>query len=327
MSANLQASRQISKIPVALERYSKVLALGRVNSMKCYLFLIAFATLAFATGCGAQMDSASAGTGVESAKASADSTLSGNAPPPSASARVASNETQSIISNRKVIRTATISVRVDDIEKAEKVVNQSVNKVGGFVDNATSSDLASDNPKMDIRVRIPVAQFDNIISGFEKLGVRLGKSISSQDVTEQVVDMDARLKSMVAEEDSIRAMLKNAHDMNSVIALQDKLVEIRSAIESLAGQRKSLASQAAFSTITLTLQQSATINAAPKDPNWLTQAWGESTGSLGGVARGLAVLFVWLATFSPIWLPILWLVIRARRRKPASNPLPPVFRP
>jgi hypothetical protein len=220
----------------------------------------------------------------------------------------------SILDSRMVVRTADMHVRVSDVEKAERAVNRIVLQHGGYVQTATSSDLASDHPSMAITLRVPVGYFDDIVSGFESLGVRTSKSITSQDVTEQVVDMDARMKTLLTEEETFRGILRNTQDMSTIITLQDKLTELRSTIESIAAQRKSLAKQASFSTITLTLDQSATINPAPKDPNWIAEAWGESTGSFSGILRSLATAGIWLTVFSPVWLPLLFFALRGARQ-------------
>jgi hypothetical protein len=125
--------------------------------------------------------------------------------------------------------------------------------------------------------------------------------------------MDARIKSMLVQEETYRALLKQARRMDDVISLQQQLTTVRGQIESIMGQRKSLATQAALSTISLTLTQSAVAHQPAKDPNWLTQTWAESTTQMGGFLRGVAAILIWLGVFSPIWLPLLWLTVRAVR--------------
>jgi len=223
----------------------------------------------------------------------------------------------SLLSQRSVIRKAELAVRVDNVEKGEKSVNEIVEKLGGYVDSAQSADLASANPTIDISLRIPVAQFDNTLEKFESLGVRMSKTVSSEDVTGQIVDLDARLKTMQAQEETYRNLLRAARQLDNVITLQDKLTQVRGEIESMAAQRKTLGGLAAFSTISVHLQQSAAPVAPPSDPNWFGQVWGESTTTLGVAGRALTSFLVWLAVFSPFWAPALAIAWRlARPRKP-----------
>ncbi len=218
---------------------------------------------------------------------------------------------RSVIQNRMVIRRADLALRVDNLEKAERSVQKLIAGHGGYVDSASSSDLDSDHPVLTVSMRVPAQSFDQAMLQIEALGIRTGKSINSEDVTEKVVDMDARIKSMLVQEETYRGLLKQARRLEDVISLQQQLTDVRGQIESIMGQRKSLATQAALSTISLTLTQSAVAHQAPKDPNWLAQTWAEATTQMSGLLRGVASFAIWFAVFSPLWVPLLWLIIRA----------------
>jgi hypothetical protein len=227
---------------------------------------------------------------------------------------------QSVIQNRMVIRRADLTLRVDSVEKSEKLVQRIVADFGGYVDSANSSDLDSDHPSLTFSMRIPAQVFDTAMAKIEALGVRMSKNVSSEDVTEKVVDMDARIKSMLVQEETYRALLKSARKMDDIISLQQQLTSVRGEIESIQGQRKSLASQAALSTISLTLTQAAVVNKTDKDPQWLAQTWAEATSQMGGFLRSAVVALIWLLVFSPVWATGLWLLIRSLKpRKPARD--------
>jgi len=221
--------------------------------------------------------------------------------------------------NRVIIRSATLSLRVDKVDAAEKRANSIVADAGGYVDSVSSTDLATSDPKIDIRARIPVAKFDQVLQRLESLGVRLSKTIQGQDVTEKVVDFDARLKTMSAQEEVYRNMLRRVSSLEASTQLQDKLMNLRAEIESIQGQRKSLASAAALSTIELTLQQQATPAAmAQTDPSWGSSAWQSAQSSAASTFKSLAVVLMWLAAYAPIWVPIAalgWFVHRRSKRR------------
>jgi uncharacterized protein DUF4349 len=230
----------------------------------------------------------------------------------------------SYVAQRSVIRKATISLRVTDIEKSEKTVDHETEAIGGYVDATSSTDLNSDHPQMDVTVRVPVAQFDGALEKFEALGVSLSKTVSSDDVTGQLVDLDARMRTLGAEEDTYRNLLRRVTKMADIIALQDKLTDVRSQLESMGSQRKTLGSLAALSTITVHLERSAQAVGAPVDPTWVGQTWGESTTQLGGFFRTLVVGGVWFIVFCPLWIPLAFLVrwgIRSvlRQTKPVTR--------
>jgi hypothetical protein len=233
----------------------------------------------------------------------------------------------SLVTQRSIIRRADVAVRVDNVEKAEKQVDRMVAALGGYVDSATSTDLASDKPTIALTLRVPVGAFDRAIDSLEGLGVRLSKTINSEDVTTQIVDLDARLRTLSATEETYRGLLRQTHALQNVIDLQDKLTEVRSQIESMAAQRKALSGMASLSTITVRLEQSAVPAQAPHDPNWLAQTWGESTSRLGELLRSLASVGIWILVFIPLWLPVLWFAGRAYRANRSVRPVAPPVQP
>lgn len=285
--------------------------------MKVHLFLIPFAL--FIAGC-----SAGHGDGAASEAASPSAPVDGmtvsyarSAPgEQSQSDRAKSPPVSAPAPNtmpRQVIRKAEIAVRVPNVEKAEREVNQIVRGWQGYVESANSSDLNTSNPVLTMAIRVPVDRFDEGIAKLESLGVRLSKVVSSEDVTGQIVDLDARLGTLRAQEETYRGLLKKSTNLENVISLQDKLTEVRATIESMAAQRKTLGNLASLSNISLRLEQDAVAHAAPQDPNWMAQTWGESTTALGVALRVVVTIGMYLAVFSPIWLPIAWVIWRTTK--------------
>ena len=196
-----------------------------------------------------------------------------------------------------------------------------VQEAGGYVDSAESSDLASATPVLTMSLRVPVAKFDATLDQFEKLGARLSKKVSSEDVTATVVDLAARLKIMRTQEEVYRGMLAKARSNQDLIDVQDKLMNLRGTIESLEAQHKSLSQLAALSSIELTLQQSAEgAAAATNDPNWAREQWGSALSALGSAARVGGTVLIWSVVFSPFWIPVVWYARRsANRHRPAPR--------
>lgn len=225
-----------------------------------------------------------------------------------------SQEAQPQIPQRQVIRKADLDVRVENVEKAERAADAVVSAAGGYVESAASTDLASTHPVMKLAVRVPVSAFDSSIAKFEALGVRLSKTISSDDVTNQLVDLDARLKTLHAKEDVFRNMLKNRSQLDDVFNIQNQLTEVRTQIESIAGQRKAQAGLASLSTIGLTLEQNAIANVATTDPNWMAQTWAEASSGASVAFRIFVVAMAWLVAFSPFWIPLLLILRKVARQ-------------
>jgi hypothetical protein len=230
------------------------------------------------------------------------------------------------IPQRAVIRNAGLRLRVRELEKSEGEVVRIVQGVGGYVEGTSSTDLASERPVLTLTARVPVDTFDDVLKRIEQLGVRLSKTVTGEDVTEQLVDLDARLKIMRAQEETYTQLLQRAKDSAEMMQLHEQTMRLRTEIESLAARQKNLSQLAALSKIDITLEQSAQTAVPVGDPSWASEAWAASTSALMGAVRGIGTLLIWVVVFSPIWLPAILLMRRGliwRPRQPQKAESPP----
>ncbi len=232
---------------------------------------------------------------------------------------VPSKLTNSVLSNRSVIRKAELGVRVPSIEKAEKEVGKIVAATGGYVDSTTSTDLATDKPVMKLSLKVAVGTFEDSISKIEALGIRLSKSIKSEDVTTQVVDVDARVETLRGQIESYRQIIKKRVETADAIGAQQSLDIAKGEIASLLAQKKTLSEQTSLSDIDLTLEQDAPTIAASTDPNWFAQSWNGATSTMGGFFRLLATCGIWLLVSAPFWIPLGLVVRYAIRAESAAR--------
>lgn len=219
--------------------------------------------------------------------------------------------------DRMVIRTAVLRVRVENVASAEKSVRKWVAGSNGFIEDEQSSRLDGSEPSTLFVVRVPEKLFDAALDYFQSLGVTVDRSIDGQDVTSQIVDLEQRVKTLKAQEETYRNILRQARRVGEVLEVQDYLTRIRTEIESIEAQAKQLKSLARLSTITLTLEQRVGSEKPGEDPNWASEAWAKAVRSLGSVLQALATAIIYVFVTSPIWLPatlILWFVVRRLKR-------------
>lgn len=272
--------------------------------------------LLVAVGCGRASDGAE-DMGVQSMKApmagdAATAAIAAAAPVAQEGMALASQETPTV--PRLVVRNAELSLRVKDIEEAERKVGGVARSMGGLLEASQGSDLAGPNPTLSLTLRVPEGRFEETLASLEKLGTRLGKTVSTEDVTSQAVDMDARTKSLRVEEEAYRAILAGARRVSDVLEIQEKLTGVRTQIEQIVAQRRDLGDQAARSKIVVSLNQTLAPTAPPPDPDWMAQTWGDATGTLRGIGRWLASTALWLVALLPVWLPLGLLTVFFARR-------------
>lgn len=210
--------------------------------------------------------------------------------------------TQPVKMNRAVIREGKMSVRVNEVEKAEREIVKWINSLGGYVDSSTSQNYGEANPQVVMNLRIPVGRFDQVLDELSQRGKITYKQLSSEDVTEQLIDIGARLKTLKLEEDRYQDLMKQAKGLDQISAVQEKLSNVRTQIEQISAKQKALGELTALSKLELTLTQDAVTTLAKADKGWANQAWGEATTSAGAFFKGLATMAIWLAVYSPLFL-------------------------
>ena len=158
---------------------------------------------------------------------------------------------------RKIIRTATLTIEAADYNKYYNAVYEAVKRSGGYIsqENQSQSDYKKENV---LSIKIPVLQFDAAIAllingtGHEELIV---KTISSDDVTGQVVDTKSRLESKRQVREKYLDLLKQAKNMKDVLLVQNEINDLQEQIEMATGRISYLNQSASYSTINLTFFQ------------------------------------------------------------------------
>ena len=224
-------------------------------------------------------------------------------------------------SQRQVIRNGEISLRVKSVEETERQITKMVAAGGGYVETTSSSSLEGPNPKIDMTLRVPSTGFEDSLTTLAGFGLVTHKQVEAKDVTADIVDLSARIKTLAAKEETFREMLKQSRSLNDVMTLQDRLTEVRTEIERMDAQRKSLSELASLSTIKVSLSQNANVpTAAVSDPNWFGQSLGAATTTFVGAFQRIVALLTWAVVFSPFWVlpPALlwWLWKRWRKGAP-----------
>lgn len=218
-----------------------------------------------------------------------------------------------------------LSLLAKDVAKVVQQATELATASGGYVERE-SNDSYQDGPSAQLVLKVPAAQYQSSLDQLAALGSQvLSRNSQAQDVTQQVVDVNSRLKSQQASVDRVRALMAQAQSITDVVSLESELSRREADLESLQSQQQALSTQAALSTIAVSVQSDhPATGAATKKPD----SFGSSLGhALGGGWHVLVTILRWmliaLAAALPFVLllaPIGWYVLRARRPKPAAMP-------
>ncbi len=233
---------------------------------------------------------------------------------------------------RLVIKTANVAIQVENVSQAEAQIRSRTEQLGGYVVSVQT--YGSDaEMSSQITFRVPAATFDQALSGVEGLAHKvLSRSVSGDDVTEEFVDLESRLRNLEATRDRLLTLLNQATDVEDALQVNQALSDVQGQIEQIQGRMKYLRDSAAFSTITVDLDPVPPLPTIIENDSWQPlRVAREALAGLVGFAQGLANLAIVILIWSPIWL-VLWLIGRwiwrwiskRPRRPPPVPPVPPV---
>ena len=216
---------------------------------------------------------------------------------------------------RMIVRTGDMSLVVEDVTRARDEITQLAVRLGGWV---VSSRISGEEEEMRgwISIRVPDETFDQALADLRGLAVRVtSESTSSEDITEEYIDLQARLKNAEATESQYLALLEKAEAVEDILRIYDALSRIRYEIEQIKGRMQYLERISAMSLISIDLKPAAT--AAPLvRPGWSArEALKSAIRGLTAFGQGLGTAAIGAAIFSPIWGTILGVLYWRRRRK------------
>lgn len=226
--------------------------------------------------------------------------------------------------DRLVARTVSLEVQVPDLRASAKTFEKAVRESGGFVVTNESTDLAAESPSMTYTTKVPPSRLDGVVDVVEGLGQPLSKRVGSEDKTNEVIDIEARLKAMRAHENSLRNQLARANRGPEALDLQKRLMDTIGEIESASGRYKALRAQVDMSDLQVTLRQGVI---APKDSRWVLSAWHDSTAQFLWFVQWFGSTLIWLVVFAPLWLVPLFVIRTLVRKLRVQSPAPPPFQP
>ncbi|MCE7005567.1 DUF4349 domain-containing protein [Kibdelosporangium philippinense] len=216
------------------------------------------------------------------------------------------------VQERQLVQTARVEMAVDVIFDAVSGARAIATTNGGFTGQEESRlDRAS------ITLRIPVDKFDPALRQLDELGDITLQHKQAEDVTEQVVDLDSRLRTQRESVARIQALLAKATSVSEIAQIESELTRRQSDLESLQGRRDALGSKAALSTVTVQFA----LKSAPPAPvkasggffEGLTDGWGAFGEFFTVTTRVLGAMLPFLALFG---IPAgLWFYFRRKRRK------------
>ena len=212
----------------------------------------------------------------------------------------------SSLTEKKIIRTGSLSLVVQSAEQAVKDITDITQKQNGFVQSSYVSEDKEGSKRGSITVRIPSSIFFETIQAIKALAQIVEvEQTNAQDVTEQFIDLEARLKNLRATEVQYLELLKRSGSVKDILEVTRELSQVRGQIESLQGQIQYLERQSDMATITVSLSEVPTVRLSLKN----FQPINAIKAAFRTLASALISLINLFINFVIVGIPIILIVI------------------
>ncbi|ERI08572.1 DUF4349 domain-containing protein [Aneurinibacillus aneurinilyticus] len=262
--------------------------------------ILGWISILLIAGCGASNqnpDSSMADTSQSQITEIADSKNPNTAPSEKKSAGMAA----------MMVYQAELSLNVKDLATSQKSLTQLVEKMNGYIVEANSYNQGEENSLLNgnFRIRIPNAKFNAFLEETEKLALKVAnRTIQGRDVTEEYIDLEARLASKQVLEKQLLGLMKNAQKTSDLLQIAQDVNKVQTEIEQLKGKMKYLKNQSDFATVTIHMTENKAVLPSLSDNPVST--WDKTKqqfmNSIKFMVDSASVLFVVIVGTSPLLL-------------------------
>lgn len=221
----------------------------------------------------------------------------------------ASADANAAVIEQKIIKTGNIKFETNDLEATYAQISAAVKKHKAIIQNDTEgTEYGSVFRKLIVRV--PSATFDLFLNDISK-GVSYfdTKEISSEDVTEEYIDIDARLKAKKELESRYLELLKKANKVSEMLEIEAQLSAIREEIEAKQGQLRYMQSQISMSTITIEFYKKVAVEGGAT-----ISYWSKIGNAINSGFNGLSSFFIGILSIWPFLIILATVLYYIRKR-------------
>ena len=225
------------------------------------------------------------------------------------------------LDGRMIVRTAKMSVIVDDVSAKLAALSSVVVERGGYISASSAKDDGVVS-RGQIVMKLPPPQLDAAMADVRKLVTKVStEDATSQDLTEEYYDVDAQLRALKAQEAQYLEFMKKAVNIDETLRVQAAITGVRVEINRLEGRSRFIERSSAMSTLTVEMQTAPPIVEEKRVNEKVSREWPDAFAAVRetffDMTRFLAelgVVVLRLAIWLPVWGPIVAFFYLLRRR-------------
>ena len=210
-----------------------------------------------------------------------------------------------VVGDAKIVRTGSLQLTVADVAKALTGGRDLIRNLGGYI-GGSQQEHNGDEIVASVTYRIPVASWEDALTGLRGLGTEVGEKTDAVEVTGQIVDLEARIRNLKASEVALVGYAQNAPKVSDLLEIEGRLTDTRGQIERLTAQQTQLSDQAAYATLTVTFGTDvvAVVQTAQRwDP---ASEVDRATATLIGMGQAVVSFAI---VFGIVWVPLILAIV------------------
>lgn len=218
--------------------------------------------------------------------------------------------------DRYLIQNATLSLEVKDARQASSALVTAVRAAGGYVADTQEAVDALGQRSVTVQARVPAGRFERSMQRIEALGTVLERQVGAEDVTEEFVDSQAKLRNLKRTELRLLEHLTRTGKLADTLLVERELNRVRGEIEQLEGRLRFLQHRVTYSTLTVSFSE--TPRARPVVPSHGYSSAETASGAIRALVAFARVFWsgaIWAAIWAVVWVPVMlggWLAYRRR---------------
>lgn len=219
--------------------------------------------------------------------------------------------------DRYLIRNATLSIETPDVHKVAAQLVALAHAAQGYVSDSHETVDGLGAHEITLSLRVPAQRFEASMQQIEAQGKTLDKQVTTEDVTEEFVDSQARLRNLKSAELRLLDHLSKTGKLSDTLLIEKELTRERQEIEQIEGRLKFLAHRIAYSTFSLTVHETPRAQSIiPPQTFSGGKVASDAARSVVDFGQSLLGIVIWLAVWAVVWLPLAFAgrLLLARRR-------------
>lgn len=222
------------------------------------------------------------------------------------------NQAADALSQRKLIRTVNMEVETKEFDQLLSTLEAKVQSIGGYIENMESYNGSNYNSSRgnryaNLTLRIPKNELDGFLELVSDVGNVVRRNESVEDVTLSYVDLESHRNALRTEQERLLALLEQAETLEDILAIEDRLSNVRYQLESMESRLRTMDNQVDYSTVKLRVSEVQELTPVVEQTVWDRIAEGFSD-SLENIGDGALEILIWFAVNIP-YLVLLAVII------------------